>query len=62
MTATTTRVCSYWHDHMAGDPSFEDCEAAAASARALAQWDFLTPAEHERWYKAQAHKSWTVGK
>lgn len=31
---TTTRVCSYWHDHPAGDPSYDDCEAAAATQRA----------------------------
>ncbi len=26
-------VCAYWHDHPEGDPSFDDCQAAAAAAR-----------------------------
>lgn len=34
---STTRVCSYWHDHPAGDPSFDDCEHAAAIERARLQ-------------------------
>jgi len=26
-------TCPYWHDHPEGDPSFDDCMAAAAAAR-----------------------------
>jgi len=27
------RVCDYWHDHVWGDPSFDDCQAAAQRER-----------------------------
>jgi len=31
------QVCSYWHDHPTGDPSFDDCESAATVERARAR-------------------------